>query len=203
MIHPVTALEASPKHRREAIAKLVKKLSAVKPQSNSLRQQDNWYLNGVIARAGESKHLPVGKRASVLSISEASSPRSIMRKEVDPTTKVALFLKRTESPRKSPKHRVSFGGDSQQLIKLSKISSEESIKKADKPIILPKPMAALTARAPARVVKIEEPKGEKIYRNSIISKIPPQILKLTVEELLNNNGFEKYMAKRQHIKELM
>lgn len=50
----------------------------------------------------------------------------------------------------------------------------------------------------------EEPKkSEKIYRNSIISKIPPQILKLKVVEITNNKGFVKYMAKRQRIKEML
>jgi len=61
-----------------------------------------------------------------------------MRREIDPTTKVQLFLKRAESPKKQPKHRVSFGAGAElRVIELSKISSEESIRKTEKPPLMP------------------------------------------------------------------
>jgi hypothetical protein len=56
-----------------------------------------------------------------------------MRREIDPNTKVQQYLKRSEQPKKLAQKRVSFSSaDEMQEIKLSQISSVESIKKAKK-----------------------------------------------------------------------
>jgi hypothetical protein len=56
-----------------------------------------------------------------------------MRREIDPNTKVQQYLKRSEQPKKPVQKRVSFSSaDEMQEIKLSQISSVESIKKAKK-----------------------------------------------------------------------
>jgi hypothetical protein len=99
----------------------------------SLRKYENRLLNDVIAKVGAEKQKFDNRRNSLASVTEDSSPRSIMRREIDPNTKVQQYLKRSEQPKKLVQVRVSFSSaDEMQEIKLSQISSVESIKKAKK-----------------------------------------------------------------------